>query len=134
MDSKNFSCVSVLILENARAQYLEGEGAQSFVRTSRIAAQARVEAKIQFYLVIKYLALLTSRVSCFRCFLISLIEFSSLISFLVMVFSSSSLAFLTSLSFSVDAGLFKAPPRQKMEKISHFHDFSIDNFYMTQMH
>ena len=63
---------------------------------------------------------LTSRVSFFKCFLISDVVPSSssdLISFLVIWFLvSSNLTFFTSLSsLSVDAGRFKAPPLLKKE-------------------
>ena len=64
---------------------------------------------------------LTSRVSFFKCFLISDVVPSSssdLTSFLVVFLdSSSSFTFLNSLSsFSVDAGRFKAPPLSKKKR------------------
>ena len=70
---------------------------------------------------------LTSRVSFFKCFLISDVVPSSssdLTSFLVVFLdSSSNFTFLYSLSsFSVDAGRFKAPPLLKKKEdffISH---------------
>ena len=62
---------------------------------------------------------LTSRVSFFKCFLISDVVPSSssdLTSFLVFLDSSSNFTFLNSLSsFSADAGRFKAPPLLKKE-------------------
>ena len=68
--------------------------------------------------------LLTSRVSFFKCFLISEDVPSSpsdLTSFLAFLDSSSNLTFLTSLSsFSVDAGRFKAPPFLKKNEFLFF--------------
>ena len=64
--------------------------------------------------------LLTSRVSFFKCFLISedVPSSSDLTSFLAFLDSSSNLTFLTSLSsFSVDAGRFRAPPFLNKEGI-----------------